>query len=614
MSLREINYNINTDGISPGVEQFAGTQGDHRVTRLNFVFSDKFHQEIDELGAEGDKVMYRFDVYDGEGGIWSSEPKELEGYTLSMELEERHTRHGGKVTIYLVLTVLSSDCETEIELYSFPAVLRLKNRPEGTYQDGENYESVTSLAEMAKSNALAAEETNNELQSLAADVEEKLKNGEFDGVGVETAVIINDELIIRYTDGTVQNLGNVKGDKGPQGEKGDKGDAGKDAVTDQTYNAESENAQSGKAVAEAIANTAVLKTQLAFTAQARKVPQYNDGRRIQTDTPVNSQDCVNKQYIDNNYYTKDEVDNLEAVKSISFKDYDGTDYTEIKDPYGTVVLALSDQESTVDVKDCWLTNVRYPVDSTDAATKGYVGDAVANAVGSVDLSNYYTKDEVNNLACVKNTYEEAEYFSINSPNQDQYIDLYNVGDMDINANGHNININGAKIIYVATPKDDTDAATKGYVDDAVANAIASSADLNYELIEEITVTEDVNEILKTTSPDGTPYNFKGVTIEFSSEGVTGYSGKQLIEFNDGRVFKGSAEFLSDNRISSIRGIYCNGLTFYDATWNAPSANSNTINQNGYACAPKAIQENVTKIHIRSAVKAGTVIKIYGIKV
>lgn len=39
---------------------------------------------------------------------------------------------------------------------------------------------------------------------------------------------------------------------GEKGEKGDKGDKGDDAVTDQIYDPESENAQSGKAVAEAI--------------------------------------------------------------------------------------------------------------------------------------------------------------------------------------------------------------------------------------------------------------------------------------------------------------------------------------------------------------------------
>ena len=51
---------------------------------------------------------------------------------------------------------------------------------------------------------------------------------------------------------TVPALKGEKGDKGDKGEKGDKGDSGKDAVTDQTYNSESENAQSGKAVAEGI--------------------------------------------------------------------------------------------------------------------------------------------------------------------------------------------------------------------------------------------------------------------------------------------------------------------------------------------------------------------------
>lgn len=43
-----------------------------------------------------------------------------------------------------------------------------------------------------------------------------------------------------------------RGEQGIQGEKGDKGDKGEPAVTDQSYNPESENAQSGIAVAEAL--------------------------------------------------------------------------------------------------------------------------------------------------------------------------------------------------------------------------------------------------------------------------------------------------------------------------------------------------------------------------
>ena len=157
MAIKTIEYKVNIAGITPATEQFGGTQGDHKVTMIEFVTDDLLNDAITDYANEiNGKAMYRFDVYDGEGGIWSSEAVELTESRVSIELEERHTRFGGKITVYLVITALSADNETQLELYSFPAVLRLKNRPEGTHQDGENYESVTSLSESAKSNALAA--------------------------------------------------------------------------------------------------------------------------------------------------------------------------------------------------------------------------------------------------------------------------------------------------------------------------------------------------------------------------------------------------------------------------------------------------------------------------
>ncbi len=155
MAIKTIEYEVNIAGITPATEQYGGTQGDHRVIQLKFALSEELYGGITDVSADG-KAMYRFDVYDGEGGVWSSDAVELTDDTVSLELEERHTRFGGKITVYLVITSLSEDNETEVELYSFPAVLRLKNRPEGTHQDGENYESVTALAEVAKNKALEA--------------------------------------------------------------------------------------------------------------------------------------------------------------------------------------------------------------------------------------------------------------------------------------------------------------------------------------------------------------------------------------------------------------------------------------------------------------------------
>ncbi len=71
-----------------------------------------------------------------------------------------------------------------------------------------------------------------------------------DGIGVsETKINQDGNLIITYTDGNTKDLGKVVGAKGDKGEKGERGEP---AVTDQTYSPTSENAQSGKAVAEAV--------------------------------------------------------------------------------------------------------------------------------------------------------------------------------------------------------------------------------------------------------------------------------------------------------------------------------------------------------------------------
>ncbi len=204
MAIKTIEYEVNIAGITPATEQFAGTQGDHRVTNLEFVLSQDLYDDITHITTH--KVAYRFDVYDGEGGIWQSEVKKLSAERIGIELEERHTRYGGKVVVYLVITALSADGETEVELYSFPATLRLNNRHEGEYRDGENYESVTGLAEVVR---LKADEA--AVQAESAQVSASA-----------AADALNDI------------------------------NAAIEDSTDQTYNATSKNAQSGKAVADAI--------------------------------------------------------------------------------------------------------------------------------------------------------------------------------------------------------------------------------------------------------------------------------------------------------------------------------------------------------------------------
>lgn len=261
MSIKTIKYEVNTTGISPLKEQNCGTQGDHNVTNIVFALSDDLYNKILN-NTIGKNVFSRFDIYDGIGGIWQSEPKILDSDEISMMLEERHTRYGGKITIYLVITALSQNNETEMELYSFPCFLNLENRPDGAYQYGENYESVTGLVEKVKDSEKAA-------QNSAVAAEQ-----------VVTTAMAQLENVAQQTFGkSAYDIAVMNGFKGDEkewllslrGEVGEKGDAFtyddltdeqkaelkegiEQCVADQTYDPESENAQSGKAVSEAIDN------------------------------------------------------------------------------------------------------------------------------------------------------------------------------------------------------------------------------------------------------------------------------------------------------------------------------------------------------------------------
>lgn len=134
MAITTLTYNIDTASVTPGGEQFAGTQGDHKATELLFNISDSLYSKLTDTLPLNSKLMYRFEIYDGEGGLWSSDAVILNSKSIGITLEEFHTRYGGKITVYIVITALTDDGKTETELYSAPVVLRLANKPDGVFK------------------------------------------------------------------------------------------------------------------------------------------------------------------------------------------------------------------------------------------------------------------------------------------------------------------------------------------------------------------------------------------------------------------------------------------------------------------------------------------------
>jgi hypothetical protein len=192
MAIRTIDYEVSVNGISPTSQQFGGTQGDHNVTVLKFTLSEPLRSAITS-SAQG-TVEYRFDGYDGSGGMRSTEPLELKDGVCEYALEEWVTRYGGTVQVYLVITDITDT--TEMELYSFPAVLRLKDRPDGHPTDGNDYESVSMLYEGAKKSADRAEDAANKAEQVLEDIGGAIPDIDVTEVsdGVEITVTTRDEI------------------------------------------------------------------------------------------------------------------------------------------------------------------------------------------------------------------------------------------------------------------------------------------------------------------------------------------------------------------------------------------------------------------------------------
>lgn len=203
MSFRKIDYTVSIGGIFPSNIQNGGIQGDHRVTVLEFNIGADIVGAVKTVldqNPERRRWCCRFDSYDGAGAVIACDPiamnypEDISSVTVPYLLEERLTRYGGNIQIYLVITLIEAVTgdganieETEAELYSFPALLRLTQKPDARQGEGESYESMTTLAERAKSAEAvasgAAEAAENSAEQAVA-AEQYLKSAIVDG-GIE---------------------------------------------------------------------------------------------------------------------------------------------------------------------------------------------------------------------------------------------------------------------------------------------------------------------------------------------------------------------------------------------------------------------------------------------
>ena len=207
MAVRTIEFEVSANGITPATLQAAGVQGDHKSTKVIFNVETELYQSITQQATDqSGTAIYRIDGYDAEGGVSRSAAQNLTQNNIEYYLEEWLTRYGGNVKIVLVISILK-DNTTEMELFSFPALLRLKNLPDGKDTSGENYESMSTLSEVARVSAEQAVEAAGKTEAARF----ALENGStfiFDGNGTFGAVdpvFVVDSALSEQSENAIMN-------------------------------------------------------------------------------------------------------------------------------------------------------------------------------------------------------------------------------------------------------------------------------------------------------------------------------------------------------------------------------------------------------------------------
>lgn len=140
-------------------------------------------------------------------------------------------------------------------------------------------------------------------------------------------------------------------------------------------------------------------------------------------------------------------------------------------------------------------------------------------------------------------------------------------------------------------------------------------DKAYELIEEVTLEEDVARILRTTEPNGTLYKFKAVVIfvktsaSVASSWVDNYIGSDAGENSNDKIYFGFTTTSKDNFSTAfmfdVYGGFLRGFGQVGGT-------SVTLRNSTFAISKNPVANYITSLDFRSY-KANTVIQIYAIR-
>lgn len=158
-----------------------------------------------------------------------------------------------------------------------------------------------------------------------------------------------------------------------------------------------------------------------------------------------------------------------------------------------------------------------------------------------------------------------------------------------------------------------------YQNEERTNNLEKAVGGTYELVEEITTTEDLTSLKRTAHPDGTPYNFKGAKVRMD---VPAGTGTGVVNTN----YRNASTLLSQsstNTIATAKRYQWSRAWREHGMWECEftTGASNTYAATTYKMIRSVdiINDlNITQIDIAATTSgvplpAGTIIRIYGVR-
>lgn len=274
---RKLNYILSLDGVNPADKRFAGIQGEDRATAIIVTPDDALLSKVTNAGED---VFCSFDVLCENGELFRGEKKEIARISEPFYLTEAMTASGLDVIVIVkVMYGDSSIYKAQLKLY-FEAcptyktltadkkdeVLSLQKAAQEIFasfeekvQGAQNLLDAKALA-AAGSAGLAAGHLDKviRLSDNAKAFSESAEQSSEEAKASAMAAKQDFETVKGLFSAAIQNIDNHNSAPDSHGDIREQLDLAKGRIdsikTDQTFNPTSENAQSGKAVAEAVAN------------------------------------------------------------------------------------------------------------------------------------------------------------------------------------------------------------------------------------------------------------------------------------------------------------------------------------------------------------------------